>query len=64
MGLAAKALRETRRSVDEIARAIGYDTGAAFSKAFSRLYGQSPGRYRIRNAAGAATSSTVSQRNQ
>jgi AraC-like DNA-binding protein len=41
-----KALRETRRSLDEIARAVGYESGPAFSKAFRRLYGEAPGRYR------------------
>ena len=46
MTLAAKALRETRRSLDEIARAVGYKSGPAFSKAFRRLYGEAPGRYR------------------
>ena len=46
MTLAAKALRETRRSLDEIARAVGYEFGPAFSKTFRRLYGEAPGRYR------------------
>ncbi|MGY8636833.1 AraC family transcriptional regulator [Bradyrhizobium sp. 14AA] len=46
MSLAAKALRETGRSIDEIARAVGYESGPAFSKAFSRVFGRSPGRYR------------------
>jgi AraC-like DNA-binding protein len=46
MSLAAKALRETGHSIDEIARAVGYESGPAFSKAFSRVFGQSPGRYR------------------
>jgi AraC-like DNA-binding protein len=55
MGLAAKALRETRRSIAEIAHAIGYESGAAFSKAFHRAYGQSPGRYRDDAASSAST---------
>jgi AraC-like DNA-binding protein len=46
MNLAAKALRETRSSIEEIAFAVGYESGPAFSKAFSRLHGQSPGQYR------------------
>jgi AraC-like DNA-binding protein len=50
MNLAAKALRETGRSIDEIARAVGYESGPAFSKAFSRVYGRSPGRYRSGSA--------------
>jgi transcriptional regulator GlxA family with amidase domain len=50
MNLAAKALRETGRSIDEIARAVGYESGPAFSKAFSRVYERSPGRYRSGSA--------------
>lgn len=46
MSLAAKALRETGRSIDEIARAVGYESAPSFSKAFSRVFGRSPGRYR------------------
>jgi transcriptional regulator GlxA family with amidase domain len=46
MNVAAKALRERSCSIDEIARAVGYESGPAFSKAFSRIYGTAPGRYR------------------
>jgi len=50
MKMAAKAFRETDRSITEIGLAVGYESGAAFSKAFSRVYGQSPGRYRDGNS--------------
>lgn len=46
MNLAAKALRGSSRTVEEIARAVGYESGPGFSKAFTRLMGQTPGRYR------------------
>ena len=43
---AAVALRTTRREVAEIAAAAGYESAAAFSKAFRRLIGEPPGAYR------------------
>jgi AraC-like DNA-binding protein len=46
MNLAARALRETSRTIDEIGRAVGYESAPSFSQAFSRLVGQAPGRYR------------------
>jgi transcriptional regulator GlxA family with amidase domain len=46
MNLADKALRETNRTIDEIGRAIGYESAPSFSQAFTWLTGQSPGHYR------------------
>lgn len=46
MSLAARALRESDRTIHEVGLAVGYDTAPSFSKAFSRLMGQTPGRYR------------------
>lgn len=46
MNLAAKALRETNRAIDEIGRAAGYQSTPSFSQAFKRIAGRSPGRYR------------------
>src|SRR5262249_10154448 len=43
---AAGALAVSTRPLVEIARAAGYDNESSFSKAVTRLYGQSPGRYR------------------
>ena len=43
---AAVALRATRREVAEVAAAAGYESTAAFSKAFRRLIGEPPAAYR------------------
>lgn len=47
MCLATKLLGETDLSLDEIASRVGYETAAAFSKAFRRSHGSAPGRFRI-----------------
>ncbi|MGB9376828.1 MAG: cupin domain-containing protein [Mycobacteriales bacterium] len=44
-------LSTSSRTVREIARLVGYDNEASFSKAFSRLYGQPPGSFRSDRAA-------------
>ncbi len=44
--LAAESLEKTSRGVAEIAAEIGYQSEAAFSRAFRREFGQPPGRYR------------------
>ena len=44
--LAAQLLKKTSRGVAEIATDIGYESEAAFSRAFKREFGQPPGRYR------------------
>jgi AraC-like DNA-binding protein len=44
--LAARSLEGTPRSVAEIAAAVGYESEAAFNRAFKREFGQPPGRYR------------------
>jgi AraC-like DNA-binding protein len=44
--LAARSLERTSRGVAEIAADVGYDSEAAFNRAFKREYGQPPGRYR------------------
>jgi AraC-like DNA-binding protein len=46
MHLAAQRLREGRNSVAQIAFGIGYDSEAAFSRAFKRQFGTSPGTWR------------------
>lgn len=46
MDLAARRLRDTDDSLDEIARSVGYTSVYAFSRAFTRLRSQPPGRYR------------------
>jgi AraC-like DNA-binding protein len=44
--LAARSLERTSRGIAEIAADIGYESEAAFNRAFKREFGQPPGRYR------------------
>jgi AraC-like DNA-binding protein len=44
--LAQKSLERTSRSVADIAAAVGYESEAAFSRAFRREFGEAPGHYR------------------
>lgn len=46
MDLAARRLRRTDDTVESVARAVGYSSEFAFSRAFSRARGAPPGRYR------------------
>jgi AraC-like DNA-binding protein len=48
MCIATKLLAETELSLDEIAARVGYETAAAFSKAFRRSYELAPGQFRSR----------------
>lgn len=50
MQMACEMLREGRRSLAEVAWRVGYESVAAFSKAFKRTVGMSPGAFR-RNSA-------------
>lgn len=54
IGKARELLEFTRRSVEQIAWAVGYEDAAAFRKLFHRIVGLSPGDYRNRFAATAA----------
>lgn len=44
--LAARSLQKTSRGVADIAADVGYESEAAFNRAFKREFGQPPGRYR------------------
>jgi AraC-like DNA-binding protein len=44
--LAARTLESTSRSVLQIASEVGYESEAAFNRAFKRLYGAPPAQYR------------------
>src|SRR5205085_1171981 len=44
--VAARSLERTSRGVAEIAADVGYESEAAFNRAFKREFGQPPGRYR------------------
>jgi len=49
MARAARALTQNRRSAAAIGEDVGYQSEAAFSRSFKRIYGVGPGEYR-RNA--------------
>ncbi len=44
--LASRSLERTSRGVAEIAAEVGYESEAAFNRAFKREFGQPPGRFR------------------
>jgi AraC-like DNA-binding protein len=44
--LAARSLKTTSRGIADIAADVGYESEAAFNRAFKREFGQPPGRYR------------------
>jgi transcriptional regulator GlxA family with amidase domain len=46
LGRAAALLAHSLLSMDEIAAQAGYASAAAFSRAFTRIYGRSPARWR------------------
>lgn len=50
MHLAAQHLREGRGNVAQIGFAVGYESEAAFSRAFKRQFGTSPGTWRRQSA--------------
>jgi AraC-like DNA-binding protein len=45
--LAARSLENTPRGVSEVAGEVGYESEAAFNRAFKREFGEPPGRYRL-----------------
>jgi transcriptional regulator GlxA family with amidase domain len=44
--LAAQALTSSPKGVADIASAVGYESEAAFNRAFKRAFGSPPARYR------------------
>lgn len=46
LDLAAEALRTTKRSVQRVANDVGYESEAAFNRAFKRKFSLPPARYR------------------
>ena len=60
MHLAEELLATTDLGVVPIARRVGYESEEAFSRAFKRAHGDSPGRWRARERAAAGTSVTTS----
>lgn len=61
MDVAARHLRETNDGVSAIAHRVGYESEFAFSRAFSRLRGTPPARYRaeVRDARSRTASSSL-----
>lgn len=51
---AANRMRHERISLSRLAESVGYRSDAVFSKAFRRVTGQSPGRYRLAGTDSAA----------
>jgi AraC-like DNA-binding protein len=59
--LAARSLERTSRGVAEIASDVGYESEAAFNRAFKREFGSPPGRYRSDHKQGLVTDSRNAQ---
>lgn len=59
MNLAALQLRDTSDTLETVAERVGYTSVYAFSRAFSRERGLSPGRYRASAVQGAACACPV-----
>jgi len=49
LGLAHQRLSSTNATLAQVAAAVGYDSESAFSRAFRKRYGISPGRLRARH---------------
>ena len=60
--LAARSLENTPRGVSEIAGDVGYESEAAFNRAFKREFGEPPGRYRLKHKQTCSKSANVTAR--
>ena len=60
--LAARSLENTPRGVSEIAGEVGYESEAAFNRAFKREFGEPPGRYRLKHKRTLSKSAHVTPR--
>jgi transcriptional regulator GlxA family with amidase domain len=47
--LAAQALTSSPKGIAEVAASVGYESEAAFNRAFKRAFGSPPARYRREN---------------
>jgi AraC-like DNA-binding protein len=45
MQKAMQLLQQRDKKLIDVARSVGYESGAAFSKAFKRVVGANPGEY-------------------
>jgi AraC-like DNA-binding protein len=57
--LAATLLRQQAVALSSVADRVGYESTAAFSRAFTRFFGVSPGRYRYGGTAGRSAGSSA-----
>jgi transcriptional regulator GlxA family with amidase domain len=57
--LAARSLENTPRGVAEIGAEVGYESEAAFSRAFKREFGRPPGQYRLNHKSSCSRSAEV-----
>lgn len=57
--MAARSLEKTSRGIADIAADVGYESEAAFNRAFKREFGQPPGRYRSEHKAVSAQESKI-----
>lgn len=55
MNLACRQLEEARLNLDRIAEQVGYESPAAFSRAFKKYVGQSPAQWRAKRVGELAT---------
>lgn len=51
MDIAKDILKRTRRSVEDVAKSLGYSSARTFARIFTAVAGESPSRYRMRHAA-------------
>ena len=49
MQIATQKLRDTSASIAQVADAVGYDSEAAFSRAFKKTFGVAPATWRRSN---------------
>ena len=60
--LAAESLKKTTRGLAELSADVGYESEAAFNRAFKKAFGRTPGRYRAEHhRSGAAPDAITSQ---
>ncbi len=59
MQVAARLLRDTKAKLIEVALGVGYESEAAFSRAFKRAVGVAPGAWRVGRRAGSVAEAVV-----
>jgi AraC-like DNA-binding protein len=62
MQMAAGILEQGNAKISAVAVAVGYDSEAAFSRAFKKAAGVAPGAWRVRNREVAAVRAPIAAR--